>query len=172
MCESVSTDFRKELLPTYKPCCDTPQLRLSLRIPVKSKKCATIVRYQMSAHNEQSLVLRQGKQVWAVEQDLGPAIFIVHKSLSGAFDACESQNDVRTDDLAYRVYQRTTAAAEVERSWSSIRSLVYIASTDETNERRQTHQFLKGGITHVTWAVRGLTRINVGTSHWAIQHSR
>ena len=70
------------------------------------------------------------------------------------------------------VYQRTTAAAEVERSWSSIRSLVYIASTDETNERRQTHQFLKGGITHVTWAVRGLTRINVGTSHWAIQHSR
>ena len=96
--------FRKELLPTYKPCCDTPQLRLSLRIPVKSKKCATIVRYQMSAHNEQSLVLRQGKQVWAVEQDLGPAIFIVHKSLSGAFDACESQNDVRTDELAYRVF--------------------------------------------------------------------
>jgi hypothetical protein len=58
------------------------------------------------------------------------------------------------------VYQRTTAAAEVERSWSSIRRLVYVANADETNEERQTHQFLKGGITHVTWAVRGLTRIN------------
>lgn len=58
------------------------------------------------------------------------------------------------------MYQRTTAAAEVKRSWSSIRSWVYVASTDETNERRQTHQFLKGGITHVTWAVRRLTRIN------------
>ena len=31
------------------------------------------------------------------------------------------------------VYQRTTAAAEVERSWSSIRSLVYVASADETD---------------------------------------
>ena len=58
---------------------------------------------ELSAHSGQSLILRQGKQIWALEQDLGPAIFTVHNSLSDASDACESQNDVRTDDLAYRV---------------------------------------------------------------------